>query len=516
MADRVNRYTGTTKRTVGEAVEKNLNPGPFIAVVRSHLDPTYMGGLEVELLTRTKGGNLPKGPIPVKYLSPFAGQTSFDGLRPNDGDQYSQKSYGFWFVPPDVGSRVLVIFAEGGQGFWIGCIPDEQTNFMTPAGDAATTYNEDDTAKKVPVGEYNKSLQELGKKDPTRFLKPVNSRFTEILNNQGLLEDETRGLTSSSARRELPSAVYGISTPGPSDRTAGSHRFNYGFSDQQVYHNRLGGSSLVFDDGDASKLRTGPAKDVPYEYVNKEQNQAGGDPAIAHNEMLRLKTRTGHQIILHNAEELIYISNAQGTAWVELTANGKIDVYAEDSISVHSKQDVNIKADRDINMEAGRDFNVKASKTYQKNEESPLEGGDIRFEAKSNYSLKVDENSKITTGKQFDVNTGTANYFTAGTNTEINSGGDHIEQTGGVVHMNGPAANIAQTAEPLILHTLPADNNTVINVIMKRVPQHEPWPHHENLNPPRYTGEQTNRLSESPVEDSVLVNTGDTFRKGSV
>jgi len=498
MADRVNRYTGTTKRTVGEAVEKNLNPGPFIAVVRSHLDPTYMGGLEVELLTRTKGGNLPKGPIPVKYLSPFAGQTSFDGLRPNDGDQYSQKSYGFWFVPPDVGSRVLVIFAEGGQGFWIGCIPDEQTNFMTPAGDAATTYNEDDTAKKVPVGEYNKSLQELGKKDPTRFLKPVNSRFTEILNNQGLLEDETRGLTSSSARRELPSAVYGISTPGPSDRTAGSHRFNYGFSDQQVYHNRLGGSSLVFDDGDASKLRTGPAKDVPYEYVNKEQNQAGGDPAIPHNEMLRLKTRTGHQIILHNAEDLIYISNAQGTAWVELTANGKIDVYAEDSISVHSRQDVNIKADRDINMEAGRDFNVKANQN-------------IALESVQNTQILVGKDNKITTKGKLDLNTANSNFFTAGANTEIKSGGDHIEQTGGVVHMNGPAANTAQTAEPLLLHALPGNET----VIMKRVPQHEPWPHHENLNPPRYTGEQTNRLSESPVEDSVLVNTGDTFRKGS-
>ena len=31
---------------------------------------------------------------------------------------------------------------------------------------------------------------------------------------QGLVQDNVRGTTSSSARRESPSAVFGISTPG--------------------------------------------------------------------------------------------------------------------------------------------------------------------------------------------------------------------------------------------------------------------------------------------------------------
>lgn len=496
--DRVNRYTGSSKRTVGEGVDKSLRPGPYIAIVRSHLDPTYMGGLEVELLTRTKGGNLPSGPISVKYLSPFAGQTSYDGVRPNDGHQYSQKSYGMWFVPPDVGSRVLVIFAEGGQGFWIGCVPDEHTNFMTPAGDAATTYNSDNPTDKLPVGEYNKFLQETGKKDTTRFEKPVNTDFLDILERQGLAEDETRGLTSSSARRELPSAVFGISTPGPWDRRDGSNRFRYGVSDQQVYFNRLGGSSLVFDDGDATKLRKGSAKNTPYSYANRESGDSDGDVTIPHNEMLRLKTRTGHQIILHNSEDLIYIGNAQGTSWIELTANGKIDVYAEDSVSVHSTQDVNIKADRDINLEAGRDFNVKANQN-------------IAVESIQNTQILVGQDSLITTKGQLDLNTANSNYFTAGTNTEIKTGGDHIEQTGGVIHMNGPAATSALQAAPLKTFNLPTDENS----IMTRVPQHEPWPHHENLDPVEYTAQKTDRLTVSSVKNSVLVDSGDTFRKGS-
>ena len=49
---------------------------------------------------------------------------------------------------PDVGTKVLVIFAEGnrGKGYWIGCVQDENMNFMVP-GIASTTYNDEDTTK---------------------------------------------------------------------------------------------------------------------------------------------------------------------------------------------------------------------------------------------------------------------------------------------------------------------------------------------------------------------------------
>ena len=50
------------------------------------------------------------------------------------------------------------------------------------------------------------------------------------------------------------------------------------------------------------------------------------------------------QILLHNSEDLIYIGNGRGTAWVELTSNGKIDVYAKDSINFRTETDLNIKA----------------------------------------------------------------------------------------------------------------------------------------------------------------------------
>ena len=50
------------------------DPGPYLARVVNHLDPKYMGMLNVELLREV--GNVPKSTgqlYPVRYMSPFYG-----------------------------------------------------------------------------------------------------------------------------------------------------------------------------------------------------------------------------------------------------------------------------------------------------------------------------------------------------------------------------------------------------------------------------------------------------------
>lgn len=435
------------------------NPGPYLATVVSHLDPKYMGSIEVELLKATDSGNLTAKTgqiLQVKYLSPFYGVTPYRDVTKNEGYAYTQKSYGMWMVPPDVGTNVLVIFAEGNvaNGYWIGCIQDEYTNFMTP-GYAATSYNSKDRTKKLPVGEYNKKIETAKGRDPTQFTKPANDDFVSILEQQGLLEDGVRGVTTSSARRETPSMVFGISTPGPYDRRPGAPKGTYGSigAVSNTPFNRLGGSSFVMDDGDATLLRKTPASKGPPEYVNVEGGETGGDPTLPHNELVRLRTRTGHQILMHNTEDLIYIGNARGTTWIEMSSNGKIDIYAQDSVSIHTEQDLNITADRDINLNAGRNFNIKA-------------GGDGRIETVGNHNIKA--------------------------------GGNHTE-TAARIDMNGPTASSADTPY--------------------RVPQHEPWPQHENLKPENFTPEKTDVTKPIPPEDVDLTDlslvVADTFRKST-
>ena len=106
--------------------------GPFEAIVVNHLDPHYMGTLQVELLKQTGAGNQPERSgqmIEARYLSPFYGVTPTGATSGNEGYKNSQKSYGFWGVPPDIGTTVLVILVEQSlsKAFWIGCVQEENT-----------------------------------------------------------------------------------------------------------------------------------------------------------------------------------------------------------------------------------------------------------------------------------------------------------------------------------------------------------------------------------------------------
>jgi len=334
-------------------------PGPFLARIVSHLDPYYMGTLEVELLHSSGNQNSKEGQIhQVKYMSPFAGITSVAYIDENNDYNSTQKSYGMWMVPPDVGSTVVVFFING-KGYWFGCIMDPNMNFMVP-GYAATSYQVDGAEERVPVAEYNKKANDVSARDTTQIPKPVNTSQQTVFVNQGLLKDDIRGITTSSARRETPSAVFGISTPGPVDKLGPKGKVGkFEHVIPEAFISRLGGSSFVMDDGDDKFLRKTTPTDGPPEYAAVEDDETDGLKDIPHNELIRIRTRTGHQILLHNSEDLIYIGNARGTAWIELTSDGKIDIFAEDSISVRTAQDLNFFCDRDFNLEVGRNFNTK-------------------------------------------------------------------------------------------------------------------------------------------------------------
>lgn len=444
--------------------------GPFLARVVSHLDPTYMGVLEVELL-RDVGNTNSEGELhQVKMMTPFWGQTdvSHVGQDPNDYNN-TQKSYGMWMIPPDPGSRVMVIFIDGDprRGYWIGCIPDENMNFSVP-GNAATEQVVEGGGR-LPVAEYNKKLNSTPS-DPTKIKKPKHITSVKYLEEQGLVKDDTRGITTSSARREVPSAVFGISTPGPLDKRNGAKRGKIGKAEHAIpdaFVSRLGGTTFVMDDGDDKYLRKTTAgifpdsPGGPAEYAAVEQGEAspklpGNRPDIPHNELFRIRTRTGHQILLHNSEDLIYIGNARGTTWVELTSNGKIDIYAKDSVSVYSNTDINLTAERDINLTSI--------------------AGDINLNAGGNANM------------------------TATNQTNINSAAHR--ETAGTINMNGPTATRALRA-----------NRRPGRISATKTG--EPWMGHENLNPTAFTKDKTKAVAApvDPTGTPKYSTTTDTFSK---
>lgn len=278
--------------------------GVYQGVVMNNRDEDRMGRLEVWVPEFGSQKNQRDTWIPVSYCSPFAGASNPSVLNPN---QPGQTSYGFWAVPPDLNSIVLIMFINGdpSRGIWIGGLYQQFMNYMVPGNPAVQP-----SGQGVAAHEYNKRVTQANIRQPTRL---ALSSLSQGLNKQGLIDDPVRGAGTSSARREAPSQVYGWSTPGPLENTGV----------------RKGGNQFVMDDAEGQ-------------------------------EKIRLRTRSGAQLLIDETNGLVYVINRDGTAWFQMDANGNVDIYAAQSVSVRAQQDINFRADRDINVEAGRSINCRA------------------------------------------------------------------------------------------------------------------------------------------------------------
>jgi lysozyme len=510
-------------------IDLPLGSGPFLARVENHLDSTLMGRLEVKIfLGSTIESVTSAGTFTVKYLPQFAGQTqNVLGSRGNDSSKFNdvQKSYGMWFVPPDVGTIVMVIFVNGdyNEGYWFGCVPNQYQNHMVPgiAASADSAMTEEQRRKYmtsyVPVAEFSKDGRDLSIGKIDHFTKPVHP-FADRLLAQGLLLDTIRGVTSSSARRETPSSVFGISTPGPIDTSTDAPKAQPNpLNPVRIPVSRLGGHTFVMDDG---------------RLIDDPLDKSNNPRKVLVDEAFRIRTRTGHQILLHNSSDLIYIANAAGTSWIELTAQGKVDIYAADSVSIHSENDINLRADRDFNIEGGRSVNIAAGNNIQLESVTDinvlagqnfalqsgqdgniLAGTDLNIGATSDLNLNGAETVKVGSAGEAHVVAQTT-FLTAAGQLNLSAGGNLIE-SGAAIHLNGPAAGIgiapASPTGPTALarYTLPnrvaggswSDGNfykaSDLVSIMTRIPTHEPYDQHENVNPAKYNVDGTDSQSST-------------------
>ena len=323
------------------------NPGPYLGVVKGNIDPTRMGRLKVHIPSLAKTSYPSENQlITCEYLAPFYGAKGGKYAK-GAGTEFedSQHSYGMWMVPPDLETKVLVIFAEGKmeQAYWMGCVQEPYTNHMMPGIASSTNTNDaldgtfegadagfqqDKQSKygstNVPSGELNRNRQgALQNGNYESLPKPIHP-FAETLLKQGLSADDIRGNTSSSARRETPSQVFGISTPGRKDTTTTKENVGAKDSDAKDYVTRKTGHTFVMDDG---------AEDGT-------------------NQLTRLRTASGHQLLMHDTEGVVYLANGSGKAFIEMDRDGTISVYSDGGINMRSGRDFNVHSDMNINFHA--------------------------------------------------------------------------------------------------------------------------------------------------------------------
>ena len=242
--------------------------GPYVGTVKFTDDPLRQGRLGVNIpeLTRTNNPTIDDC-IWCQYLSPFYGAKSVEANDKSDPDSYkgTQHTYGMWFVPPDIDTQVLVMFARGEtsqkNAFWIGCVQQPLTNHQVPGyGSSSDTIRSKQDARELtrsgqtnygtdflPVGEKNRKMIEEAQTEAfaNSLQYPINDVLADQLASEGLVQDTVRGTTSSSARREAPSQVFGINTPGRIRED--SRTKNIGPDGSAVRPDRNPGHSFVMD-----------------------------------------------------------------------------------------------------------------------------------------------------------------------------------------------------------------------------------------------------------------------------
>lgn len=325
---------------------------PIVGIVKHNVDAAKTGKIRV-LLKRMNGAYPEDIPAnwskPIGYMSPFFGYTPNGASKDGYGSfTDNPHSYGFWATPPDIGTEVVCIFVNGDPnfGYYIGCIPKEGLNQMVPAIGAVDQIIANDAeaktyggATRLPVGEINNANDKQANAGTlAKQPRPVHSSAAQTFFKQGLLRDPERGPISSSAQRESPSRVFGISTPGRpiyaggyNDNNIKAAIENKSVPDKNLeVVGRVGGHTFVMDDGDIE----------------------------GHDQLVRLRTAQGHTILMNDAAQTLFLIHANGQSYIEMGKEGTIDMYATNSVNIRSQGDLNLHADRDVNINANRNLNV--------------------------------------------------------------------------------------------------------------------------------------------------------------
>jgi hypothetical protein len=453
---------GSTKASQPDAGGAVLRSVPLFGIVKDNIDPIRSGRLQVYI--SDLGGSDPNDSnawVTVSYMSPFYGVTTPSSANTGWGEYIKNpNSYGMWNSQPDLGTTVICIFINGdpNYGFWIGCVPQPEALQMVPAigGTDNIVANAGEAkglggAVRLPVTNLN--TNNAGLANSNKFLtdaKPVHSYVASILSQQGLIRDPIRGVIGSSAQRETPSRVgWGVSTPG-------RPIYEGGFTDETIANAatsekptglkvvaRRGGHTLVMDDGDI---------------LGKDQ-------------LVRLRSSLGHQILMSDDGQTLFIIHANGQSYIELGKEGTIDMYSTNSFNVRTQGDLNLHADNNININAGKQLNISADTIAISSEKETTQkvGTDFSLYASGQYTTKVDGKMSFASAADSSFYSDAITYFN-GSKINLNTGASSL---------------IPQEVKPLPItaHTDTLNDATKgwaaapgkLLSIVSRAPAHAPW-----------------------------------------
>ena len=441
----------------------------MVGIVKNNLDPARTGRLQV--FVPDLGGNEddPSNWRTCSYASPFFGTTYNPNQGQNNTFTDTLHSYGMWMVPPDLGNQVLVVFANGDpdRGYWFACVHTNiVSHFMVPATSAGNAIDKATaasdlqgaigTTSSVPVAEFNESVNGSINTNFINNPKPVHEyQFRRFL-QQGLDKDRVRGAITSSSQRESPSTVFGFSTPGrflEGVEEAFLQKIEAGTVTETDFPSgpRRGGHSLVMDDGDITGV----------------------------DNLIRLRSSAGHQIIMNDTERVMYISNSEGSVWLEFAENGQMHVFSAGGLNIRTQGDMNLHSDKNININAEGKLNITGVEAIN------METNTLNSRSLGKTTIY---GAGVNVGSSGDLNlyASQTGNFKAGTLACV--GGQILLNSGGGAVVNEPGKlNVYTHSEAsrsgLAWQSVPNSLDSICTVL----PTHEPWNRLTGVN--RETGE---------------------------
>lgn len=440
----------------------------YMAEVMDTRSPRKNGEIKVWLMNTNTDRNLEKNWYTAKYCSPFYGTTQFYATLPNSSK--NPTAFGNWAPLPCVGNYVFVFFAviPGGKvtPYWFGSPVDDYMIQTIPSIPRDLTGETD----KIAICEKNLKVDVKSRRDNIVDYDPL----TKALQKQGIDKDKLRGPSVSTAKREAPSMVYGMTTP-LGNQFVMDDGWSYddntkSWDEDNTLESRLMmKNNLTFDKQPwDSNLTTIESDDL----TGKFKRFNGG---------FRFRTRNGTQLLVLDSGN-IYIINADGSAWTEWSDDGNIDVYSDKNVSISCGKDLNLKAGGNINMEAGANVQFKSEGrlVIQANSTTDIFTGTVNIKG----NLYSDSLA---------VKTGIVDNFTS-TNGQITGifkgsleGVATFATTAGQTYTKQPDPSTDEVSSPKVkpprLNTIPAQGEGgTQESITTRAPTHEPYDGHNKNN----------------------------------
>lgn len=372
------------------------------------------------------------------YATPFAGSINNSsytrGSDPEHTNTEGATHYGFWAIP-ELGAHVLVSCVDGDyrRRVWMGCVPQHlETNTMHGGRwlwENGTVEGPLSSSGKPIEPQYTNAKEAFdNKKDSPEWktrvadyqASAIRDDFGQTPNSKKKYKDQTNKSIIENEPQEWTHdalGAHGYDWTGFKNMGALLSSRTFGFSSPGMH-------SLIMDDR-------------PF------------------NSRMKLKTTSGHVIILDDTNERIYIATNKGKSWLEMDSNGNIDMFSENRVSIHAAQDLNLSASESVRIYAGDSINLYAGHANipiggggELLVDEPLPSGVINIQAESDIST-VSNNLRMLTNENVYLESGLNLYQKIGDSVISTAVRDYNVSTVNGDHIVSSGNNIFSTSKVL-------------------------------------------------------------------